>query len=70
MSLYGASIDDNDPAVIYSSGWELITSDGSWTGTMHSTSNLGAYARFRFTGKFLGHRAHEYEEGAQAARFV
>lgn len=50
MSLYSASIDDNDPTVIYSSNWEFITSDPPWTGTMHSTSIPGSYARFRFTG--------------------
>ncbi|KAF8955044.1 hypothetical protein BDZ97DRAFT_1927517 [Flammula alnicola] len=50
MTYYASSIDDNDPSVIYSSGWELITSDGSWTGMMHSTSVPGSYARLRFTG--------------------
>ena len=50
MSIYPASIDDNDPQVIYSSGWVLITSDGSWTGTEHSTSIFGSTASIRFTG--------------------
>ncbi|KAF8954566.1 hypothetical protein BDZ97DRAFT_1766053 [Flammula alnicola] len=53
MTYYASSIDDNDPSVIYSGGWELITSDGSWTGTMHSTSVPGSYARLRFTGDGL-----------------
>ncbi|PPQ74098.1 hypothetical protein CVT26_006477 [Gymnopilus dilepis] len=50
MSVYPASIDDNDPQVIYSDGWVLVTQDGSWTGTMHSTSVTGSWARLRFTG--------------------
>lgn len=50
MSIYEASIDDNDPQIIYSDGWVLVTSDGDWRGTMHSTSNIGASARVRFTG--------------------
>ncbi|KDR76565.1 hypothetical protein GALMADRAFT_210516 [Galerina marginata CBS 339.88] len=50
MSVYPASIDDNDPQVLYSSGWELVTKDLSWTGTMHSTSVIGSWARVRFTG--------------------
>ncbi|KAJ3505726.1 hypothetical protein NLJ89_g7267 [Agrocybe chaxingu] len=53
MSIYPASIDDNDPAFIYSPGWELITKDGSWTGTMHSTDKPGAFARVRFTGSVV-----------------
>ncbi|KAJ3505497.1 hypothetical protein NLJ89_g7387 [Agrocybe chaxingu] len=53
MSIYPASIDDNDPAFIYSPGWELITKDGSWTGTMHSTDKTGAFARVRFTGSIV-----------------
>ena len=68
MSVYSASIDDNDPAMTYSPDWVLITSDGSWTGTMHSTSILGASASFRFTGKCVGHRALKYEETAHAVR--
>jgi len=51
MSLYPASFDDNDPAIVYSgSGWELVTEDGQWRGTMHSTSVTGSWARVRFTG--------------------
>ena len=64
MSIYSASIDDNDPAVIYSSDWVLVTSDPPWTGTMHSTSILGAYARFRFTGMYVRYKAHKFEESA------
>ncbi|KAH9485592.1 hypothetical protein JR316_0002502 [Psilocybe cubensis] len=50
MSLYEGSIDDNDPQIIYSDGWELVTSDGNWHGTMHSTSTIVSSARVRFTG--------------------
>lgn len=53
MSIYPASIDDNDPQVLYSSGWVLVTSDPPWTGTMHSTSVVGATASVRFTGPFM-----------------
>jgi hypothetical protein len=57
MSIYSGSVDDNDPAVIYSSNaWVLITSDPPWTGTMHSTSILGAYAKFRFTGMYVRYK--------------
>ncbi|KAF8154584.1 hypothetical protein B0H34DRAFT_799352 [Crassisporium funariophilum] len=54
MSIYGASVDDNDSQIIYSTNngltWASITSDGDWSGTMHSTSLVGASARVRFTG--------------------
>ncbi|KAF9044449.1 hypothetical protein BJ165DRAFT_1612094 [Panaeolus papilionaceus] len=51
MSIYQGSVDDNDPAIIYSgSGWILVTQDVDWRGTMHSTSVPGSWARFRFTG--------------------
>ena len=68
MALYSASIDDNDPTVIYSSGWVLITSDPPWTGTMHSTSIPGSYARFRFTGMFVRFKTRKFEESAHLAR--
>jgi len=50
MSVYEASIDDSDPQVLYSNGWVPVTQDGDWTGTMHSTSDIGSSARVRFTG--------------------
>ncbi|KAF5309896.1 hypothetical protein D9619_010384 [Psilocybe cf. subviscida] len=50
MAYYASSIDDSDSAFIYSGGWELVTEDGDWRGTMHSTYTPGSYARVRFTG--------------------
>ena len=67
MPIYSASIDDNDPAVTYSSDWVLITSDPPWTGTMHSTSIPGNYAKFRFTGMYVRCKAHKFEESAHAS---
>ncbi|KAJ3505495.1 hypothetical protein NLJ89_g7385 [Agrocybe chaxingu] len=50
MSVYEASIDDSDPAVLYSDGWVPVTEDGTWRGTMHSTSIIGSTVRIRFRG--------------------
>lgn len=61
MAYYEASIDDNDPGFIYSGGWELVTQDGDWRGTMHSTSIPGSYARVRFTGPSCLQRANVLE---------
>ena len=51
MSTANVTIDDFDPRIKYSAGWEAFTTGGSFNGTKHGAEVAGLAATFNFTGK-------------------
>lgn len=43
-------VDDTDPGIEYSSGWELMSGNGAFDGTDHLSRLQGGTANFTFTG--------------------
>lgn len=48
-------IDDTDPGIEYSSGWELTSGSGAFDGTEHLNRVQGGTANFTFTGMAFVH---------------
>ncbi|PPR07561.1 hypothetical protein CVT24_008757 [Panaeolus cyanescens] len=46
-------IDDTSPLINWSGSWNLVSRDGPFNGTLHSTNDTGASASFFFRGSFI-----------------
>lgn len=50
-SATGATFDDKDPAFVYSSGWQTVTTSKAYKGSFKQTTQNGASVTFTFTGQ-------------------
>ncbi|KAI0328212.1 hypothetical protein GY45DRAFT_1326624 [Cubamyces sp. BRFM 1775] len=46
-------VDDNDPSVIFSGGWDVSTTPYAWHHSLHAAQGAGLTATFTFTGTWI-----------------
>jgi hypothetical protein len=70
--LTATEVNDNDPAVGYSSGWQVVAQKGSrdYQGDVHYTRSAGATAEFRFTGTGVEILAQKYQDSGDIDVFL